>query len=135
MSQKWHCLCCVALQFYITGYIKQLFQQFLVKLEMLKKRSVMSIVICCRIKGQGQTAKCHFFFFSVRLCQFCMVIRFFHPCHNSQRPPTSKDFSITDFNHYIYFPILVLEKEPVIPFLMFSAKQGNYWYHFITSLV
>ena len=26
-----------------------------------------------------------------------------------------------------YFLILILEKEPV--FLMFSAKQGNYWYH------
>ena len=39
-------------------------------------------------------------------------------------------FSIPDFIHYIYFPILTLEKEPVFPFLMFSAKQGNYWYYF-----
>jgi len=39
-------------------------------------------------------------------------------------------FSVPDFNHYIYFPILILEKEPVFPFLIFSAKQGNYWYHF-----
>ena len=39
-------------------------------------------------------------------------------------------FSIPDFIHYIYFPILILEKEPVFPFLMFSDKQGNYWYHF-----
>ena len=39
-------------------------------------------------------------------------------------------FSIPDFIHYIYCPILILEKEPVFPFLMFSAKQGNYWYHF-----
>ena len=28
-----------------------------------------------------------------------------------------------------FFPIIILEKEPVFPFLMFSAKQGNYWYH------
>ena len=42
---------------------------------------------------------------------------------------------ISDFIHYIYFPILILEKEPVFPFLMFSAKQGNYLNHFITSLV
>jgi len=27
-------------------------------------------------------------------------------------------------------PILILEKEPVFPFLMLSAKQGNYWSHF-----
>ena len=39
-------------------------------------------------------------------------------------------FSIPDFIHYIYIPILILEKEPVFPFLMFSAKQGNYWYRF-----
>ena len=39
-------------------------------------------------------------------------------------------FYIPDFIHYIYFPILILEKEPVFPFLMFIAKQGNYWYHF-----
>ena len=30
-------------------------------------------------------------------------------------------FSIHDFIHDIYFPILILEKEPVFPFLMFSA--------------
>jgi len=54
-----------------------------------------------------------------------------------QRPMTSdfEGFSIPDFIHYICFPILILEKETVFPFLMFSAKQGNYWYHFITSLV
>ena len=39
-------------------------------------------------------------------------------------------FSIPDIIHYIYFPILFLEKEPVFPNLMFSAKQENYWYHF-----
>ena len=30
----------------------------------------------------------------------------------------------------IPFLILILEKEPVFPFSMLSAKQGNYWYHF-----
>ena len=45
------------------------------------------------------------------------------------------DLSSTDIIHYIYFPILILEKEPVFPLLLFIAKQGNYWYHFITSLV
>ena len=49
-----------------------------------------------------------------------------------QRSMTSdfKGVSIPDFIHYKYFPILILQKEPVFPFLMFSAKQGNYWYHF-----
>ena len=43
-------------------------------------------------------------------------------------------FSIPDFIHYIYFPILILEKEPIFPFLMLSAKQGYYWYHFYNVL-
>ena len=51
-----------------------------------------------------------------------------------QQPMTSdfEGFSIPDFIHNIYFPILILEKEPVFPFRMFSAEQGNYWYHFYT---
>ena len=70
-----------------------------------------------------------FFFIAFDFCQFCVVNRFSSP---PQRPMTSdfKVFSIPDFIHYIYFPSLILEKEPVFPFLMFSAKQGNYWYHF-----
>ena len=27
------------------------------------------------------------------------------------------------------FSVFILEKEPVFPFLMFSAKQESYWYH------
>ena len=48
--------------------------------------------------------------------------------------PATKDFYITSYLLH-YFLILILEKEPVFPFSMLSAKQGNYWYHFITSLV
>jgi len=38
--------------------------------------------------------------------------------------------SIPDIIHYIFCLIFILQKEPVFPFLMLSAKQGNYWYHF-----
>ena len=31
-------------------------------------------------------------FFRVRLCRFCLVIPFFHPRHDGQWPPISKDF-------------------------------------------
>ena len=69
-------------------------------------------------------------FFSVRLLS---VLRG-HSIFSSppQQPMTSdfEGFSIPDFIHNIYFHILILEKEPVFPFLMFSAKQGNYWYCF-----
>ena len=67
-----------------------------------------------------------FFFFSVRLLS---VLRghsaFSSPPH---RPMTSdfEGFSIPDVIHYIFFPILILENEPVFPFSMFSAKHGHY---------
>jgi len=34
----------------------------------------------------------HFFIKKYSVRRFCMVIRFFHPRHNGQWPPTSKDF-------------------------------------------
>ena len=43
--------------------------------------------------------------------------------------------SFPDFIHSIFLSFLILQKEPVFPFLMLSTKQGNYWYHFILSLV
>ena len=41
-------------------------------------------------------------------CRFCVVIRFFHPRHNGQWPPTSKDFlyqilSITFIFIFLFF--------------------------------
>ena len=57
-----------------------------------------------------------FFFFSVRLLS---VLRG-HWVFSSppQRPMTSdfEGFSIPDFIHYIYFPILIIEKESVFPY-------------------
>ena len=46
--------------------------------------------------------------------------------------------SIPDLIHYIYFPILILEKEPVFSFWMFKCSVLNKWSTgtiFITSLV
>ena len=73
------------------------------------------------------------YFLALDFCRFCVVIK--DVSSPPQRPMTSSSegFSITDFIHYIYFPILIPEKEPVFPFLMFSAKQGNYWYHFYNA--
>ena len=79
---------------------------------------------------------CFFVFLAFDFCQFCVVIRFFHPRHNGQWLPTSKDFlsqilSIT-FKKKSY---LNSSERAGISLLMLIAKQGNYWYHFITSLV
>ena len=72
----------------------------------------------------------HFFltFLAFDFYRFCVVIRFFHPRNNSQWPPTSKDFYTRSYPLH-YFLVLILEKEPVFPFSMLSAKQGYYWYY------
>ena len=79
---------------------------------------------------QSDLFELFFNFYSVRLLS---VLRG-HSVFSSppQRPMNSdiEGFSIPDLIHYIYFPILILEKEPVFPFLMLRAKQGKYWYHF-----
>ena len=57
------------------------------------------------------------FFLSVPLLSVLRGHSFFSS--PPQRPMTSdfKGFSIPDFIHYIYFPILILEKEPVFSLL------------------
>ena len=57
---------------------------------------------------------------------------FFIPATTAIMTSDFEGFSIPDFIHYIYFPILILDKEPVFSFWMFSAKRGNF---FITSLI
>ena len=46
-----------------------------------------------------------FFFLTFDFCRFCMVIRFFHPRHNGQWPPTSKAFYPRSYPLH-FFPIL-----------------------------
>ena len=61
-----------------------------------------------------------FIFFSARLLSVLRGHSFFSS--PPQRPMTSdfEGFSISDFIHYIYFPILILEKEPV--FSLFNVQ-------------
>ena len=67
--------------------------------------------------------------FSLWLCPFCLVIQFFSS--PPQRPMTS------DFKGFLY-QILSIQllsylnswERASISLLMFSAKQGNYWYYF-----
>ena len=69
------------------------------------------------------------FIVAFNFCRFCVIIRFYHPHHNGQWPPTSKDFYPRSYPLH-FCSILILQKEPVFPFLMLSANQGNYWFHF-----
>ena len=63
-------------------------------------------------------------------CRFCVVISYFHPRHKGQWPPTSKDFLSQIVSITFIFPILIIEKKPVFPCWMFSAKPGTFWYHY-----
>ena len=67
----------------------------------------------------------YFLIFSVRLLSVLRGHSFFSS--PPQRPMTPDIWRIfyPRFYPLQYFPILILEKEPVLPFLMFSAKQGN----------
>ena len=73
-----------------------------------------------------------FLFLSVRLCWFLRGHSVFSS--SPQRPMTSnfERFSIQDLIHFIYFPILILEKEPVFPCLMLKKVIAGTI--FITSL-
>ena len=53
-------------------------------------------------------------FFSARLLSVLRGHSVFHPCHNGQIFTSNfEGFSIQDFICYIYFPVLILKKEPV----------------------
>ena len=58
-----------------------------------------------------------FLFLAFDFCWFCMVYRFFHPRHNDQWLPTSKDFLSQILSISLIFLILILEKEPVFSLL------------------
>ena len=64
---------------------------------------------------QIQHSKQLFICLAFGICRFCVVIRFCHPRHNGQWPPTSKDFYSRLFPLHC-LTILILEKEPVFPF-------------------
>ena len=82
--------------------------------------------------SRGHTRSKQSFFFSIRR----LSVLHGHSVFSSppQRSMTSdfEWFSIPDFIHYIYFHILILEKEPVFSLLLNKGTTGTI---FITSLV
>ena len=86
---------------------------------------VMSTHVRSYIYHMGSFFCFLFVFLAFDFCRFCVVIRVFSS--PPQRPMTS------DFEGFLYqilsitlFSYLILEKEPVFPFSLLSAKQGNY---------
>ena len=75
------------------------------------------------------------FFLAFDFCRFCVVIQFFHPRHNSQWPPSLKDF-YPRFSTFQYFLILILEKvSQYFPFECWVLNKGTTGTIFITSVV
>ena len=54
----------------------------------LPDKHLFTIFWCVYLLSFG----CLSIFLAFDFCRFCVVIRFFHPCHNDQWPQTSKDF-------------------------------------------
>ena len=107
-------LCKVVLQIHDTLVYAMLFYKYMIH----------SSMQCCST-NTWYTRLCNvvlsfvmFVFLAFDFCPFCMVISLF----NSQ---WLRRISIPDFIHYYFCPILILEKEPVFPFLMLSAKLGK----------
>ena len=67
-------------------------------------------------------------------CGFCVIIHFFIPV-TTANDIWLRRISIPEFIHYIFCPIIILQKEPVFPSLMLSAKHRHYWYHFYNVLI
>ena len=70
------------------------------------------------------------FVFSIRLLLVLHDHSFFFIPATTANDLRLRRISIPDFINEIFCPIFILQKEPVFPSLMLSAKQGNYWYHF-----
>ena len=74
-------------------------------------------------------------FLAIDFCRFCVVIRFFHPRHNGQWPPTSKDF-LSQILSITFFSVLnSWERASIFPFECSVLNQGTTGTIFITSLV
>ena len=74
--------------------------------------------------------QCHFHNFILAFCQLCVVFCFFHPRHNGQGPPTSKDFLSQILSITFIFRSYFLRKSQYFPYV----NKGTTGTIFITSL-
>ena len=70
-------------------------------------------------------------FLAFDFCRFCVVIRLFHPRHNGQWPPTSKDF----LSQILSITFIFLERASIFPFPLSVLNKGTTGTIFMTSLV
>ena len=110
---------------YLSGYIKtkHLYNIVITSIPMFQYVIYNCIVFCC----------CCFVFLAFDFCRFCVAIRFFHPRHNGQYPPISKDFLSKILS--ITFIFLSWERASIFPFECSVLNKGITITIFITSLV
>ena len=66
---------------------------------------------------------------SFDVCRFYVVIRFFIPTTTANDLRLQRIFYTRSYPLHLFSYLNSWERAS-IPFSMFSAKQGNYWYHF-----
>ena len=76
-----------------------------------------------------------FYFFSIQLLSVLRGHSVFSSLPLRSMTSDFEGFSIPDFIHYIYFPILILDKEAVFPCSMWVLNKGTTGTNFVTSLV
>ena len=76
-----------------------------------------------------------YFFLASDYCRFCVVIRFFHPRHNAQWRPTSKNFPTQILSMTFIFWSSFLRNSQYFPFQCRVLNKGTTGTLFITSLV
>ena len=68
---------------------------------------------------------CLFCFLAFDFCRFCVVIRFFHPRHNGQWPPTSKDFLSQIVPLHLFSYLNSWERASIFPFECSVLNKGT----------
>ena len=76
----------------------------------------------------------YFIFLAFDCWRFCVIIRLFIPATTANDLRFQR-ISVPDLIHYIYFLILILEKEPVVPFQCSVLNKSTTGTIFITTLV
>ena len=90
----------------------------------------------CRKFNLINTMFKHFsLFLAFAFCQVCMIIRFFHPRHNGQWPPTSKSFYPRFYPLHLFCYLNSWERASIFPFECSVLNKGTTGTIFITSLV
>ena len=75
-----------------------------------------------------------FLFFCSTFCWFYVVIRFFHPHHNSQWPPTLKDFFPRFYPLHLFSYLNSWERYSIFPFECSVLTKGTTQVPFLKRL-